>query len=237
MFFYIQSISSNRRANGTGIFHNHALSQSFELHVVSPGAGEMDSFLNIAKDIWRWVDYIHIREKQLTLEQQMLWAQSLKTQGVPSNRIIMNGSNQLDQNGVLGGVHWGQADIHSYDKDVLRSAKRLRVGVSVHSLKEAIVAEERGADYLFYGHVYASPSKPNCEPRGVSALADVCSNVSIPVIAIGGISLENIAAIRTAGARGAAVISTIWTNDKPERAAASLRQAITDSEKYAEPRR
>ncbi|OAX47977.1 thiamine phosphate synthase [Paenibacillus sp. AD87] len=197
----------------------------------------MDSFLNIAKGIWRWVDYIHIREKKLTLEQQMCWAQSLKTKGVPSNRIIMNGSDQLDQHASIGGVHWGQAVTRSYDKDELRRVDRLRVGISVHSLEEAKVAEEQGADYLFYGHVYASNSKPNCEPRGLSALAEVCSNVSIPVIAIGGISPENIAAIRTAGARGAAVISTIWTTDKPEVAAASLRQAITDSDKYAEPRR
>ncbi|WP_218135381.1 thiamine phosphate synthase [Paenibacillus sp. 276b] len=205
--------------------------------MVSPGTGDLDSFLNIAKGIWRWVDYIHIREKKLTLEEQIYWAQGLKTQGVPSDRIIMNGSDQLDQYASIGGVHWGQAVIRSYDKDELRRVDRLRVGISVHSLEEAKVAEEQGADYLFYGHVYASNSKPNCEPRGLSALAEVCSNVSIPVIAIGGISPENIAAIRTAGARGAAVISTIWTTDKPEVAAASLRQAITDSEKYAEPRR
>ncbi|SEL26226.1 thiamine phosphate synthase [Paenibacillus sp. OK003] len=197
----------------------------------------MDSFLNIAKDIWQWVDYIHIREKKLTLEQQMYWAQSLKTQGVASNRIIMNGSDQLDQHASIGGVHWGQAVIRSYDKDELRRVDRLRVGVSVHSLEEAKFAEERGADYLFYGHVYASKSKPNCEPRGLRALAEVCAKVSIPVIAIGGIETENIAAIRTAGASGAAVISTIWTTDKPELAAAALRQAITDSEKYAELRR
>lgn len=224
-------------ANGTANFHEHVTTRSFELHVVSPGTGDMDSFLNIAKDIWRWVDYIHIREKKLALEKQMYWAQSLKTQGVPSNRIIMNGSDQLDQHASLGGVHWSQAVIRSYDKDDLKRVDRLRVGISVHSLEGAKIAEERGADYLFYGHVYASNSKPNCESRGLSALAEVCSNVSIPVIAIGGISPENIAAIRTAGARGAAVISTIWANDEPKLAACSLRQAIEDSERYVEPGR
>ncbi|QOS79649.1 thiamine phosphate synthase [Paenibacillus sp. JNUCC31] len=196
----------------------------------------MNSFVHAATDVWRWVDYIHIREKKLTLEQQIQWAQSLKKKGVPSNRIIMNGSDQLAKHGVFGGVHWGQAAIHSYDKELGR-VDRLRVGVSVHSLEEAKVAEERGADYLFYGHVYASPSKPNCEPRGLASLAEVCTKVSIPVIAIGGIGTENIAAIRTAGAKGAAVISTIWTSNNPELAAASLRRAITNSQKYAEPGR
>lgn len=234
--FYI-SLIMQEEANRTAIFHEHVTTRSFELHVVSPGTGDLNSFLNMAKDVWRWVDYIHIREKKLPLEQQMYWAQILKTRGVPSNRIILNGSNQLDHHALLGGVHWGQAVIRNCDKDVLRKNNRLRVGVSVHSLEEAKVAEERGADYLFYGHVYASPSKPNCEPRGLALLAEVCAKVSIPVIAIGGITTENMAAIRDAGASGAAVISTIWTNDQPELAAAALRQVITDSEKYAEPRR
>ncbi|KOY16460.1 hypothetical protein AMS66_11400 [Paenibacillus xylanivorans] len=190
----------------------------------------MDSFLDTAKKVWRWVDYIHIREKKQTLEQQMYWAQSLKTQDVPSNRIVMNGLDQLDQHALFGGVHWGQAIIRGSDLAELNRLNRLRVGISVHSLEEAKVAEERGADYLFYGHVYESNSKPNCKPRGLIALAEVCSNVSIPVIAIGGIRPENIAAIRTAGARGAAVISMIWTNEEPKLAAASLRRAIEDSE-------
>lgn len=237
-FFVVlyQLKARKRRANRTAIFHEHVGAQSFELHVISLGKGDMYSFLDTAKKVWRWIDYIHIREKKLTLEQQMYWAQSLKTQGVPSKRIVMNGLDQLAQHAWLGGVHWGQAAIEGYDLAELNRLNRLRVGVSVHSLKEAKVADERGADYLFYGHVYESDSKPNCEPRGLIALAEVCSNVSIPVIAIGGIRPENIGAIRTAGAKGAAVISTIWMNRKPELAAASLRQAIRDSEN-AEPRR
>jgi thiazole tautomerase (transcriptional regulator TenI) len=235
LLFYISLKHAKRRANRTAIFHEHVKTQSFELHLVSPGEGDMDSFLDTAKKVWRWVDYIHIREKRLTLEQKMYWAQSLKTQGVPTKRIVMNGLDQLAQHACLGGVHWGQAAIQGYDLTELNRLNRLRIGMSVHSLREAKVAEERGADYLFYGHVYESNSKPNCEPRGLIALAEVCSNVSIPVIAIGGIRPENIRAIRTAGAKGAAVISTIWMNSKPELAAASLRQAIRDSEN-AEPR-
>ena len=93
----------------------------------------------------------------------------------------------------------------------------LRLGISVHSLHEARVAEERGADYLFYGHVFSSSSKPGSKPRGLSALSEICSAVSIPVIAIGGIGPANIAAVRAAGASGAAVISSIWASDSSER--------------------
>lgn len=89
--------------------------------------------------------------KKLPLEQQMYWAKSLKTEGVPSSRIIINGSDQLYQHTSLGGVHWGQSVIRSYDKDELKRDDRLRVGISVHSLEEAKIAEERGADYLFMG--------------------------------------------------------------------------------------
>ncbi|WP_440109341.1 thiamine phosphate synthase [Paenibacillus sp. QZ-Y1] len=215
----------------TSLSHEHVKTTSFELHAVSQGRGDRYSFLNAAKEVWRWVDYIHIREKQLTLEQRMNWAQSLKSQGVPPEQIIMNGSERLAPDPLLGGAHWGQAALRDYDSSELNREDRLRLGVSVHSLEEAKVAEERGANYLFYGHVYASNSKPNSEPRGLEALAEICSNVSIPVIGIGGIGPENIAAIRSAGAQGAAVISTIWMSHNPELAAASLRQVIADSEK------
>ena len=68
------------------------------------------------------------------------------------------------------------------------------------------------------------------EPRGLYALAEVCRGVSIPVMAIGGIEPGNIHAIRSAGAQGVAVISNVWASDSPDRAAASLRQAIVATE-------
>ncbi|GAS82326.1 thiamine phosphate synthase [Paenibacillus amylolyticus] len=215
--------------NGTAISHEH-VQGSFELHVVSTGAGDQATFVKVAKDVWPWVDYIHIREKQLTWQEKVDWAESLRGVGVPFCRIVINGSELNSQNENYGGVHWGQEAIRNYNNDVLSNVQRLRLGVSVHSMDEAKIAEEQGADYLFFGHVYSTNSKPDLEPRGLNALAEVCRCVSIPVIAIGGIEPGNIHAIRSAGARGVAVISNVWASDSPDRAAASLRQAIVGTE-------
>ncbi|WP_347386884.1 thiamine phosphate synthase [Paenibacillus amylolyticus] len=223
------SIHAWKEMNSTVISHEH-IQESFELHVVSTGAGDQASFVKAAKDVWPWVNYIHIREKQLSWQDKIGWAESLRSVGVPSCRIVINGSELPSQNHIYGGVHWGQDAIRNYNPAAISNVQRLRLGVSVHSIDEAKIAEERGADYLFFGHVYSTNSKPDLEPRGLYALAEVCRGVSIPVIAIGGIEPGNIHAIRSAGAQGVAVISNIWASDSPDRAAALLRQAIVATE-------
>ncbi|ETT47657.1 transcriptional regulator TenI [Paenibacillus sp. FSL H7-689] len=223
------SIHAWKEMKSTVIYHER-VHGSFELHVVSTGAGDQASFVKAAKDVWPWVDYIHIREKQLSWQQKIGWAESLRGVGVPSCRIVINGSELPPQNDIYGGVHWGQEAIRNYNPAVISNVQRIRLGVSVHSIDEAKIAEERGADYLFFGHVYSTNSKPDLEPRGLYALAEVCSGVSIPVMAIGGIEPGNIHAIRSAGSQGVAVISNVWASDSPDRAAESLRQAIVATE-------
>ncbi|WP_338587245.1 thiamine phosphate synthase [Paenibacillus sp. Y5S-9] len=223
------SIQVWKEMNSTVISHEH-VQESFELHVVSTGAGDQASFVKAAKDVWPLVDYIHIREKQLTWQDKIGWAQSLRSVGIPSCRIVINSSELPSQNDIYGGVHWGQDAIRNYNPAVISNVQRLRLGVSVHSIDEAKIAEERGADYLFFGHVYSTNSKPDLDPRGLHALAEVSRSVSIPVMAIGGIEPGNIHAIRSAGAQGVAVISNVWASDSPDRAAASLRQAIVATE-------
>lgn len=203
-------------------------SSSFELHAVSPGVGDEQRFVKIAADAWPWLDYIHIREKHLTTEQKIQWAYSLLYAGIPSDRIVINGLsdlNELEKHVFVQRIHWGQSNMANIQGSSMNKKDLFRLGISVHSLHEAREAEERGADYLFYGHVFSSSSKPGIKPRGLSAMFEICSAVSIPVIAIGGIEPANIAAVRAAGASGAAVISSIWASDNPERAAAALRQA------------
>ncbi|WP_433744268.1 thiamine phosphate synthase [Paenibacillus amylolyticus] len=227
MYFY--RIHTWKERDDTAFSHEH-VHELFELHVVSTGAGDQASFVKAAKDVWPWVDYIHIREKQLTWQDKIGWAESLRSIGVPSCRIVINGSELPSQNDIYGGVHWGQDAIRNYNPAVISNVQLLRLGVSVHSIDEAKIAEERGADYLFFGHVYSTNSKPDLEPRGLYALAEVCSGVSIPVMAIGGIEPGNIHAIRSAGAQGVAVISNVWASDSPDRAAALLSQAIVATE-------
>ncbi|PQP81803.1 thiamine phosphate synthase [Paenibacillus sp. PCH8] len=220
-----------KEMDNASIAHEH-VNGSFELHVISTGDGDRVSFVQAAKVVWPWVDYIHIREKHLSWQNRIYWAESLRSVGVQACRIVINGCELPSQSRTYGGVHWGQEAMRDYNMEAVNNIQQQRLGVSVHSMDEARVAEDRGAHYLFYGHVFATGSKPDAEPRGLDALAEVCSGVSIPVIAIGGIQPENICAIRSSGAKGAAVISNVWTADSPEQAAASLRKAIIDSVRW-----
>ncbi len=94
--------------------------------------------------------------------------------------------------------------------------RSLYVGASVHSLEESLEAESEGADWLIFGPVYDTPSKRAYgSPQGLTALARVAKTVTIPVIAIGGITPERVAEVREAGAQGVAVISAILSAPSP----------------------
>jgi len=111
------------------------------------------------------------------------------------------------------------------------AGRRLRIGVSVHSLEDAVDAELKGADWVTYGPVYDTPSKrPYGAPQGPERLATVARGLRIPVVAIGGITPERVKEVRQAGARGVAVISAILAADSPADATRRFREALARSE-------
>lgn len=87
------------------------------------------------------------------------------------------------------------------------------VGASVHSPEEAREAQALGADYVTAGHVFATDCKRGLEPRGLEFLRETVNAVSIPVFAIGGISAENVKAVRKAGAAGACIMSQMMRGE------------------------
>ena len=119
-------------------------------------------------------------------------------------------------------VHLGQDDLPLAEaRAVLRAAGRsMVVGISTHNLDQALAAA--GADYIGFGPVFPTTSKANPDPTvGVAALAAVCRAVAVPVVAIGGITLEHLAAVAGSGAAAAAVISAV---DRAADPAAAGRQ-------------
>jgi thiamine-phosphate pyrophosphorylase len=105
--------------------------------------------------------------------------------------------------------------------------KRLRIGVSVHSLAEAVEAELKGADWVIFGPVYDTPSKrPYGPPQGLERLERVAREVRLPVIAIGGITPERVGEVLRAGARGVAAISAIVSADSPADATRRFLDAL-----------
>ena len=81
------------------------------------------------------------------------------------------------------------------------------IGVSCHSLEDALLAEKNGAAYITAGHIFETDCKKGLPGRGLAFLKQICQGISIPVYAIGGISAQNIAKIRQCGAKGACVMS------------------------------
>jgi thiamine-phosphate pyrophosphorylase len=118
---------------------------------------------------------------------------------------------------------------HSLPTAVIRevAGAAMLIGVSVHSLEEARTAQADGADFVLFGPVYDTPSKrPYGPPQGVDALARCAEAVTIPVFAIGGITPERVRAVKTAGARGVAVISGIIAAERPADATKAFLEAL-----------
>ncbi len=106
------------------------------------------------------------------------------------------------------------------------------IGVSVHGLKEAREAADAGVDYVTFGHIYPTSSKPGLPPRGICGLAEIVESVDVPVVAIGGIDASNVREVLGTGCAGVAVISAIVAAGSPELEARALRRAVDGSRHY-----
>jgi thiamine-phosphate pyrophosphorylase len=164
------------------------------------------------------VDWIQIRERDLSgkdcssLTRKVLQrtAKSTASNSAPT-RILVNDRLDVALSEYTGGVHLGEKSLPLAEAKRLGEArgeqKDFVIGVSCHSLEAARTVASGGADYLFFGPVFATPSKTAWgAPQGLERLAEVCSAVSIPVLAIGGITPANTADCLAAGASGIAAI-------------------------------
>jgi thiamine-phosphate pyrophosphorylase len=126
----------------------------------------------------------------------------------------------------IDGVHLSRTSLPSAETRALLGPTRL-IGVSCHSLEEAIEAERGGADFIMLGPLFPTPSKAAYGPPiGLARLEEVRRRVRLPILGIGGITASNTASVMAAGADGAAVISAIMTADDPADAVASLLHVI-----------
>ena len=174
------------------------------------------------------VDAIHIREKDLPARALLELTQSALSRTLHSKLFV---NDRLDVALAAGaaGVHLGEESISVGDVAKFRAAGRapagFLVGRSCHSLPAALQAERDGADYIFFGPVFATPSKAEFgAPQGTEALAAVCRAVRIPVVAIGGITLENAASCTAAGAAGIAAIRLFQEVEDLQAVRRALRQ-------------
>ncbi|HWC28582.1 MAG TPA: thiamine phosphate synthase [Dehalococcoidia bacterium] len=103
------------------------------------------------------------------------------------------------------------------------------VGRSVHDAEAALQATREGSDFVLAGTIYKSNSKPDAKPAGVALIKEINKDVSLPVVAIGGITAERVGDVIKAGAAGVAVISAISGADDVKAAAEALAQALKEA--------
>jgi thiazole tautomerase (transcriptional regulator TenI) len=199
--------------------------QKPELHVVSGGSQTLAQVIAAAAQaVHAGADYFHIREKHRTARECMDWVEALAAV-IPPERIVVNDRVDVAAASGCGGAHLAYHSLSPAEaRRVLTPIQR--IGRSVHSLDEAKRAEAEGADYLFYGHVFASGSKPGLTPRGTLELEQIVKAVHIPVIAIGGIRPDNVAQVLDTGCAGIAVLSGITEADDPGRATRAYLDAL-----------
>jgi thiamine-phosphate pyrophosphorylase len=173
------------------------------------------------------VKAIQLREKDLAGRDLFLLAEK-------ASKLCQNYGSSLFVNERVdialavnaAGVQLGKASVPIGLARQLFGAQKM-IGVSTHSLDEALEAQQQGADFLLFGPVYFTPSKATYgAPQGVNKLKEIVEKISLPVYAIGGIKMENILDLRSIGVSGVALISSIMSSDAPKKATRDLLRII-----------
>ncbi|MBS5198326.1 MAG: thiamine phosphate synthase [Clostridiales bacterium] len=153
---------------------------------------------------------IQLREKDLNeedfLRESIEMAALCKKYKVP---FLINDNVEIAIKCHADGVHVGQKDMEA-SRVRQRVGKDMIIGVSAHSVEEALEAVKSGADYLGVGAVFSTSTKSDAEVLSRQVLRDICSAVEIPVVAIGGISKANISQLSGTGVDGVALVSAIF---------------------------
>ena len=196
-----------------------------KLHIISTGRQNPEQLADIIGRIHLDIDFIHLREKIKTAKEVYEMVALLINKKVPLSKIIINDRADVACVSNVKGVHLA---FHSLPVESVKGKfTDLTVGCSVHSLEEAQIADQQGADYIIFGHVYSTQSKPELIPKGLEQLRSVSKSVSIPVVAIGGIKPTNIRNVIEAGAQGVAVMSGILEAEDPLEAVQQYRSYLS----------
>lgn len=186
-----------------------------------------ETLVQIAEQLLRHgVTCWQLRDKQATHEEIVFQTQQIlpvcRAYGVP---LIINDDVQAVLETEADGVHVGQSDMAVQKARAILGPEKI-IGTSAHSAAEAIAAQQMGADYLGCGAVFGSATKKDAGKLSYEELCAICSAVTIPVVAIGGIDRHNILQLAQSGIDGVAVVSALFAaEDKPEAVKEMLRLA------------
>ncbi|KAA0547475.1 thiazole tautomerase TenI [Bacillus sp. BGMRC 2118] len=196
------------------------------IHLISNGRLSAAQFCEAVQSCSEYVECIHIREKHLSASELFDYVNTLLDRGISSEKLIMH--DRVDV-AMASGVRRVQLTTRSLPVSIVKETfPSLFIGCSTHSLEEVKIAEAGGADFVLYGHVYKTTSKPGLEPRGITQVKGITSQTIVPLIAIGGITPENTRTVMQNGASGIAVMSGILDASNPSHSARQYWDALQE---------
>jgi len=174
-----------------------------DLNYVAPSDVERVTSALIEGD----VDLIQLRAKKLSVAEIVDLALRIHkltaAAGVP---LIVNDYAEVVAKAPVEGVHVGQDD-DSVAVAREKAEHKILVGKSTHSLEQASAAQEEGVDYIGFGPIFMTPTKPDYKPIGMDDIKRVHTDVTLPIFCIGGIKIDNLGEVLAAGAKRVAVVS------------------------------
>lgn len=178
------------------------------------------------------VTLIQLREKEAGGLTYLSYAEAVK-EIADRHRIPLIIDDRIDVAMAVdaAGVHVGQSDIPVYTARKLLGPDKI-IGATVKTVEQAKKAVEQGADYLGVGAVYPTATKVKTVLTPVKTLNDICREVSVPVVAIGGLHAGNIHVLKNSRISGVAVVSAIMKAEQPKEAAAALKNTVCQMRGY-----
>jgi thiamine-phosphate pyrophosphorylase len=159
------------------------------------------------------VKIMQYREKDKITKDMLSEAIQIKKLCAGRAILLVNDRIDIALAADADGVHLGQDDMPYHEARKLLGAKKI-IGITAHNAEEAVAAEKLGADYIGASPIFETKTKKDAgRQAGLQLIRDIKKSVRIPVVAIGGINLENITSVMQAGADSAAAISVVVTKD------------------------
>lgn len=204
------------------------LTRALSLYAVTDRywTGKKTLYEQVKESLEGGVSIVQLREKKLDYL-------SFKEEGVAIQKLcadynvpfLINDNVQLAKEIDADGVHIGQSDMALIEARKLLGNEKI-IGVSAQTVDEALEAEKNGADYLGVGAVFPTSTKDDALDVSLETLKAICSAVKIPVVAIGGITKENICLLKGSGICGIAVITAIFAQKDITNASKELRVKV-----------
>lgn len=185
--------------------------------------GDETLYQQVEKALKGGATFIQLREKNL--DDESFYKEALEIQELCRKYkvpFVINDNVDIAVKINADGVHVGQSDMEALDVRAKLGDDKI-IGVSAQTVDQALLAEKHGADYLGVGAVFPTGSKDDADDVSHETLKAICDAVSIPVVAIGGISKDNVIELKGTGICGIAVISAIFGADDIENATKHLK--------------